>query len=46
MRPSVETKDSETYECVHCGARVVAPETRVCESCGGSLQSLSRSRDL
>jgi len=46
MRPVVETKDSGTYECLQCGARVVAPETRVCEGCGGSLQRLSRSRDL
>ncbi|GAD51451.1 hypothetical protein MBEHAL_0211 [Halarchaeum acidiphilum MH1-52-1] len=46
MRPTVETEDSRTYECLRCGARVVAPETRVCEACGGPLQSLSRSRDL
>ncbi|WP_211311452.1 rubrerythrin-like domain-containing protein [Halarchaeum salinum] len=46
MRPWVETADGESYECLRCGRRVIAPETRICEECGGTLQSLSRSRDL
>jgi rRNA maturation endonuclease Nob1 len=34
------------YECLKCGSRAKAVESGVCESCGGELLHLGRSRDL
>lgn len=46
MRPNATTDDTELYECFDCGARVEAPDDRVCEGCGGRLRNITRSRDL
>ncbi|MFW5918408.1 MAG: rubrerythrin-like domain-containing protein [Haloferacaceae archaeon] len=46
MRPNTNTIPSGLYECPQCGKRIDGPETRSCESCGGQLLHISRSRDL
>jgi len=46
MRPSDSIDDGELYECFECGDRAESPDRRICESCGGTLKNINRSRDL
>jgi rRNA maturation endonuclease Nob1 len=46
MRPDVDVEGDELYECIDCGERAAEPDSRVCASCGGKLENISRSRDL
>jgi rRNA maturation endonuclease Nob1 len=46
MRPNESEYPAELYECHSCGSRAKAPDGRVCDECGGTLQNLSRGRDL
>jgi rRNA maturation endonuclease Nob1 len=46
MRPNTDVDGSELYECIDCGERASEPDSRVCESCGGRLENISRPRDL
>lgn len=46
MRPRVSEETTELYECFSCGERVSDTESQLCDSCGGQLLHLGRSRDL
>jgi hypothetical protein len=46
MRPSIDVKACELYECPRCGTRYDEPEGRYCENCEGTLRCLDNSRDL
>jgi rRNA maturation endonuclease Nob1 len=46
MRPTIDNETESVYECVQCGARIEAADSRVCDECGGELLNLSRERDL
>ena len=46
MRPKKSVIEAELYECFTCGSRAEVVESGVCESCGGELLHLGRSRDL
>jgi hypothetical protein len=46
MRPSIDVKTCELYECPRCGTRYDEPESRYCKDCGGTLRCLDNSRDL
>jgi len=46
MRPSKLDSGEEVYECFDCGERTTDAEQRLCESCGGTLRNLGKSRDL
>ncbi|PSP27136.1 hypothetical protein BRC65_07560 [Halobacteriales archaeon QH_2_65_14] len=46
MRPKDVESGKELYECLECGERVEAPETKVCDSCGSRMKHIGRPRDL
>ena len=46
MRPVPYDGTESIYACADCGTRQEAPETSVCDECGGTLLNLSSSRDL
>lgn len=46
VRPSPDVEAGDAFECVECGSRVRAPETRTCDDCGGELLNIGAERDL
>jgi hypothetical protein len=46
MRPSVDVKECEVYECPECGARFDESDDRHCDDCDTVATCLSNGRDL
>lgn len=46
MRPTTSSEIEDWFECLDCGERVEAPDTRECQDCGGRLVNIGKARDL